>query len=114
RDGRLRTNRRACHGPSRRCDADRRSGADFTRGADAPRLVPAVPAARVPDRSPVHAGCARRRGDRGSAADAVKHPAVFLDRDGTLIQEVGYLDRLERIELYPWTIDAVRALNRAD
>ncbi|HEY2905416.1 MAG TPA: HAD family hydrolase [Vicinamibacterales bacterium] len=39
--------------------------------------------------------------------------AVFLDRDGTLIEEVGYLDRVERVELYPWTIDAVRAFNRA-
>ena len=39
--------------------------------------------------------------------------AVFLDRDGTLIEEVGYLDRVERVELYPWSIDAVRALNRA-
>jgi D-glycero-D-manno-heptose 1,7-bisphosphate phosphatase len=40
-------------------------------------------------------------------------PAVFLDRDGTIIEEVGYLDRTERVELYPWTIDAIRALNRA-
>jgi D-glycero-D-manno-heptose 1,7-bisphosphate phosphatase len=39
--------------------------------------------------------------------------AVFLDRDGTLIEEVGYLDRVERVELYPWTIDAVRSFNRA-
>jgi D-glycero-D-manno-heptose 1,7-bisphosphate phosphatase len=39
--------------------------------------------------------------------------AVFLDRDGTLIEEVGYLDRVDRVALYPWTIDAVRALNRA-
>jgi D-glycero-D-manno-heptose 1,7-bisphosphate phosphatase len=38
---------------------------------------------------------------------------VFLDRDGTLIEEVGYLDRPERVALYPWTIDAIRALNRA-
>ncbi len=36
-------------------------------------------------------------------------PAVFLDRDGTLIEEVGYLDRSERVELYPWSIDAIRA-----
>ena len=40
-------------------------------------------------------------------------PAVFLDRDGTLIEEVGYLDRVDRVALYPWSIDAVRALNRA-
>jgi D-glycero-D-manno-heptose 1,7-bisphosphate phosphatase len=40
-------------------------------------------------------------------------PAVFLDRDGTLIEDVGYLDRLDRIALFPWTVDAIRALNRA-
>ena len=40
-------------------------------------------------------------------------PAVFLDRDGTLIEEAGYLDRLERLVFYPYTIDAVRLLNRA-
>ena len=40
--------------------------------------------------------------------------AVFLDRDGTLIEEVGYLDRPERVQLYPWSADAIRALNRAD
>jgi D-glycero-D-manno-heptose 1,7-bisphosphate phosphatase len=38
---------------------------------------------------------------------------VFLDRDGTLIEEVGYLDRPERVELYPYSADAIRALNRA-
>jgi histidinol-phosphate phosphatase family protein len=43
----------------------------------------------------------------------VSVPAVFLDRDGTLIEEVGYLDRLDRLRLFPWTVDAVRLLNRA-
>jgi D-glycero-D-manno-heptose 1,7-bisphosphate phosphatase len=38
--------------------------------------------------------------------------AVFLDRDGTLVEEVGYLDRLERMALFPWSVDAVRLLNR--
>lgn len=37
----------------------------------------------------------------------------MLDRDGTLIEEVGYLDRLDRIQLFPYTVDAVRLLNRA-
>lgn len=37
----------------------------------------------------------------------------MLDRDGTLIEEVGYLDRLERIRLFPYSVDAVRLLNRA-
>ena len=40
-------------------------------------------------------------------------PAVFLDRDGTLIEDVGYLAAIARVAFYPWTIDAIRALNRA-
>jgi D-glycero-D-manno-heptose 1,7-bisphosphate phosphatase len=39
-------------------------------------------------------------------------PAVFLDRDGTLIEDVGYLDSLSRVAFYPWTVDAIRMLNR--
>ena len=38
---------------------------------------------------------------------------VILDRDGTLIHEARYLDRLENIQFFPYTIDAVRLLNRA-
>ena len=40
-------------------------------------------------------------------------PAVFLDRDGTMIEDVGYLDTPSGIELFPWTVDAIRAFNRA-
>jgi len=38
---------------------------------------------------------------------------VFLDRDGTLIEEVGYLDHVGRVEFFPYSVDAVRLLNRA-
>jgi D-glycero-D-manno-heptose 1,7-bisphosphate phosphatase len=40
-------------------------------------------------------------------------PAVFLDRDGTMVRDVGYLSRLEDLEWFPYTIDAIRLLNRA-
>jgi len=40
-------------------------------------------------------------------------PAVFLDRDGTIIEDVGYLSSLDRLSLFPWSVDAIRALNRA-
>jgi D-glycero-D-manno-heptose 1,7-bisphosphate phosphatase len=40
-------------------------------------------------------------------------PAVFLDRDGTLIEDVGYLDHSSQIVFYPWTVESLRALNRA-
>ena len=39
--------------------------------------------------------------------------AVFLDRDGTLNVDVGYLHQLEDLELFPWTADALRLLKRA-
>ena len=39
-----------------------------------------------------------------------KQPAVFLDRDGTLIEEVNYLSRVEDIHLFPFTANAVRLL----
>ena len=42
-----------------------------------------------------------------------KSPAVFLDRDGTLLHEVGYLSRREDVRWYPFSVDAVRLLNRA-
>jgi D-glycero-D-manno-heptose 1,7-bisphosphate phosphatase len=40
-------------------------------------------------------------------------PAVFLDRDGTIIEESGYLDRLDRLVFFPFSVDAIRALNCA-
>ena len=36
-----------------------------------------------------------------------------MDRDGTLSHEVGYVNHASRFRLYPWTVDAVRAINRA-
>ena len=38
---------------------------------------------------------------------------AFLDRDGTVLEEAGYLDRLERLVFFPFAIDAIRLLNRA-
>lgn len=43
----------------------------------------------------------------------MNRPAVFLDRDGTMIHDVGYLGRHEDIQWYPFTADAIRLLNRA-
>jgi len=40
-------------------------------------------------------------------------PAAFLDRDGTINVDAGYIDRLERLDLYPFAIDAIRLFRRA-
>jgi D-glycero-D-manno-heptose 1,7-bisphosphate phosphatase len=39
--------------------------------------------------------------------------AVFMDRDGTLSPEVGYVNHVSRFSLFPWTVEAIRALNRS-
>lgn len=35
-------------------------------------------------------------------------PTVFLDRDGTLVEEVNYLSRVEDLRLFPFTAEALR------
>jgi D,D-heptose 1,7-bisphosphate phosphatase len=40
-------------------------------------------------------------------------PAVFLDRDGTVLEEANYLDSFDRLVYLPYSVDAVRLLNRA-
>jgi D-glycero-D-manno-heptose 1,7-bisphosphate phosphatase len=40
-------------------------------------------------------------------------PAVFIDRDGTLTEEVGYLNHPKRLRLIPRSAEAVSLLNRA-
>lgn len=42
-----------------------------------------------------------------------KVSAVFLDRDGTINEEVGYLSRLEDLRIFPFCYEAVGMINRA-
>ena len=40
-------------------------------------------------------------------------PAIFMDRDGTLSHEVGYVNHVSRFRLLPYAVDAVRMANHA-
>src|SRR5260370_1986626 len=40
-------------------------------------------------------------------------PAVSLDRDGTIAEEVGYLNHASRFRMFPFVAVAVRRLNEA-
>lgn len=40
-------------------------------------------------------------------------PAVFLDRDGTIAEEVGYLNHLSRFRMFPFAGAAIHRLNEA-
>ncbi len=61
-------------------------------------------------RSP-RAGCGGE--DRSPSVRATKPPAVFLDRDGVLVEEVNYLGRIEDVRIIPGAPLAVRKLNEA-
>ena len=40
-------------------------------------------------------------------------PAVFLDRDGTIAEEVGYLNHASRFRMFPFVAGAIHRLNEA-
>jgi D-glycero-D-manno-heptose 1,7-bisphosphate phosphatase len=42
-----------------------------------------------------------------------RYAAVFLDRDGTINEEVGYLDRLDKLHLIPGAAEAIRLINQS-
>jgi D-glycero-D-manno-heptose 1,7-bisphosphate phosphatase len=43
----------------------------------------------------------------------VLRPSVFLDRDGTIAEEVGYLNHADRFRMFPFAGAAIRRLNQA-
>lgn len=46
-------------------------------------------------------------------SDAAKRRAVFLDRDGTISEEMGYANHLSRFLVFPYAAAAIRRLNEA-
>ncbi|MBN2437008.1 MAG: HAD family hydrolase [Deltaproteobacteria bacterium] len=42
-----------------------------------------------------------------------RRAAVFLDRDGTINEEVGYIDRMEKLQLIPGAAEAIRLINQS-
>jgi D-glycero-D-manno-heptose 1,7-bisphosphate phosphatase len=44
----------------------------------------------------------------------VSRPAVFIDRDGTLTEEVGYVNHPKRLRLLSRSAEAIRRLNAAE
>ena len=44
---------------------------------------------------------------------AVSKPGVFIDRDGTLLDELGYLTPSSEVKIYPFTAEAITHLDEA-
>ena len=47
-------------------------------------------------------------------SSTVKRHAIFLDRDGTIAEEVGYANHVSRFFLFPFAAPAIRRLNEAN
>lgn len=41
----------------------------------------------------------------------MKRPALFMDRDGTISEEVGYVNHPSRFRVFPYSADAIKLLN---
>jgi D-glycero-D-manno-heptose 1,7-bisphosphate phosphatase len=41
----------------------------------------------------------------------MKKPAVFIDRDGTISEEVGYINHPSRLRVFPYSAQAIKLLN---
>ncbi len=40
--------------------------------------------------------------------------AVFLDRDGTIIEQMGYINHFSRIKIFPFAVEAIRLFRQAN
>jgi D-glycero-D-manno-heptose 1,7-bisphosphate phosphatase len=48
---------------------------------------------------------------RSKPAEILRRPAVFLDRDGTLNHDIGYVHRVADFRWFPGAVNAIRRLN---
>lgn len=53
------------------------------------------------------------RRDTPTLPESALRQAVFLDRDGTIAEEMGYLNHLSRFQVYPFSARTIRRLNGA-
>src|SRR5439155_7850763 len=87
------------------------------RGDPPPPGVLAVDAqslAHAPARRPRRrAGAGRAAPRRAGGVPAMSRAAIFLDRDGTICEEVGYVNHLSRSRLLPGSLEAIRLVNQA-
>jgi len=55
--------------------------------------------------------------DSANPQSAIRNPqfsrAIFIDRDGTLNEDIGYVSTPDELVLYPWAAEAVRLVNHS-
>src|ERR1700675_2875098 len=53
-------------------------------------------------------------GAPGMSETRLLRRAVFLDRDGTISEEMGYVNHIDRFQIFPFAAAAIRQLNQAE
>jgi D-glycero-D-manno-heptose 1,7-bisphosphate phosphatase len=61
---------------------------------------------------PTRVVSAKKRAAKSGATHVAKRPAIFLDRDGTIIRHVDLLHKLSDVRLLPGAAKAIQAMNR--
>lgn len=56
----------------------------------------------------------RKRGGNELSDRIAPRAGVFLDRDGTICEEMGYLNHISRLRIFPFAARAIRRLNEAN
>ncbi len=54
------------------------------------------------------------RGAPRMSETQLQRRAVFLDRDGTIGEELGYVNHIDRFQIFPFAAEAIRQLNQAE
>ena len=53
----------------------------------------------------------------GNSQSAIRNPqfsrAIFIDRDGTLNEDIGYVSTPDQLKVYPWAAEALRLINES-
>jgi D-glycero-D-manno-heptose 1,7-bisphosphate phosphatase len=94
------------------------SGTAFQRSRQLAKRLPGVPAVVTNTKKAFSARIGNASEKVGTEnnhrkADLVPRPAAFLDRDGTIIKDVGYLSDVDDIEFLTGAVEAIRLLNKA-
>ena len=43
-----------------------------------------------------------------------KRPAIFIDRDGTIVEYVPFISKLDDLKIFPFSSQAIKAINKSD
>lgn len=65
------------------------------------------------DNRQVELGTANSKSSQSAIRNQQSSAAIFIDRDGTINEDRGYISNPDDLIIYPWVAEAVRLINKA-